>query len=232
MFHMIPRSESNGSDISSDYGFANLKTNKVYIRDTGVRELNEYLIGHEISHLLESKKTHMDANGICHKGGFFHNLVNTVMPFIGPAIQGDRAVFKTGAQTLGNGLAGALPGIATGNAGAALAGGFQGSMQGGPFGQAGPGGYGTAPQMSGQSQQTGMGQMFPTTDFNSYGQGFGQTAAPAPSGMGPRGGQGAPMTNVGLGAGIPNNASITMGQGAQGNQDTRQSGFYFPSYRF
>lgn len=55
--------------ISDSLGIADVKRNRVFVRDTGVHELNRYLISHEIDHLVEEHATDEDAHGIRHKKG-------------------------------------------------------------------------------------------------------------------------------------------------------------------
>lgn len=75
-FDKLPKSETNGSDISDSLGFYNPFTNKVFIRHTASPELNKYLLDHEFEHLLEEKATDADENGIRHKKGkkFFKEI--------------------------------------------------------------------------------------------------------------------------------------------------------------
>lgn len=53
--------------ISDSLGFADVKSGKVFVRQTGSHELNRYLINHEIDHLVEDHATDEDKNGIRHK---------------------------------------------------------------------------------------------------------------------------------------------------------------------
>ena len=55
---------------ASNMGFADVEKNRVFVRDTGIHELNRYLINHEIDHLVEEHATDVDANGIRHKKFF------------------------------------------------------------------------------------------------------------------------------------------------------------------
>ena len=67
---------TRGADISDSLGFADVYSNKIYVRDTGIDELNNYLISHEVEHLFEEHGTDLDPNvdGIRHKK-FFKEVV-------------------------------------------------------------------------------------------------------------------------------------------------------------
>ena len=56
--------------IDNSLGIADVKQGKVFVRDTGIHELNKYLISHEIEHLVEERATHEDEHGIRHKKFF------------------------------------------------------------------------------------------------------------------------------------------------------------------
>lgn len=60
---------TRGADISGSLGFADKMNNRVFVRDTGVDQLNKYLVNHELEHLYEAEGTDEDANvpGIRHK---------------------------------------------------------------------------------------------------------------------------------------------------------------------
>ena len=66
-FDKLPKSETNGSDITDSLGFYNPFTNRVFIRHTEIPSLNKYLLDHEFEHLLEEHPTDADENGIRHK---------------------------------------------------------------------------------------------------------------------------------------------------------------------
>lgn len=104
-FDRLPRSVTRGSDISDSLGFADPSTNSAYIRNTGVAELNKYLINHEFEHLLEEEGTHEDSNGIRHKK-FFKDV--TVPGLVG-AVTGFLGGGPTGAAA--GGLLGATKGL-------------------------------------------------------------------------------------------------------------------------
>ena len=59
--------------IDDSLGVADVKAGKVFVRDTGIHELNRYLINHEIDHLVEDHATDEDEHGIRHKK-FFKEL--------------------------------------------------------------------------------------------------------------------------------------------------------------
>lgn len=225
-FDNLPRSETRGSNVSNSLGFANPFKKVAYIRQTAWPELNQYLFDHELEHLIEKHKTDTDENGICHKkGGFFRNLFTFIDPLNTLGTRGGHPFAGAG-----NAITSGLEGLVGGPIGGVL-----GTIAGGSknFGKLGPGGSIPSQQNMGQQSPTGFGNLFPSSNIQSFGQGFGQIGAPSSGGIGPQGGAGAPMANIGLGAGIPNQANISMGQGSQGNQDQqRQSGFWFPSYKF
>ena len=79
-FDELPVNETNGSDISDSLGFFNPVTNRVYIRHTGIKELDKYLLEHEFEHLLEDEATDVDENGIRHKKLF----KDIFKPFVNP----------------------------------------------------------------------------------------------------------------------------------------------------
>lgn len=76
--------------IEDSLGLADVKKNRVFVRDTGVHELNRYLINHEIDHLVEEHATDEDAYGIRHKKGpkLFKDIF---LPFISAGLSGDKA---------------------------------------------------------------------------------------------------------------------------------------------
>lgn len=81
-FDELPNSVTRGSYIKDSLGFADPSTNRAFVRHTAWPELNKYLIEHEFEHLVETMKTDMDENGICHKkkGGFFSFLDSIFNP--------------------------------------------------------------------------------------------------------------------------------------------------------
>lgn len=80
--------EARGADISDSLGFADTYTNRIFVRDSGIDELNQYLINHEISHLFEDEASDEDAlvDGIRHIK--FRQLLGNIAPFILPIIGG------------------------------------------------------------------------------------------------------------------------------------------------
>lgn len=185
--YAVPRYEHVDGE---NLGFADPKTNRVFVLGGLDKELTKYLINHELEHLLEEKGTHEDEHGIRHKkGGFFKNLFDPV------------GIFHAGNILGVGGKTGLLQGGANG-------GGLLGSLLNGSFG----GG-----NVLGGSQQGGINSIFPTNSFTSSNPGFGQTGASAPSGASQFTG-GAPMANVGLGAGISNQQ--------QNPEMKQQSGYY------
>lgn len=73
-FDEVAKSDPRYSHVDdTNLGFADVKHNRVFVKDTGVHELNAYLIKHEIDHLVEEHATDEDSNGIRHKK-FFKEL--------------------------------------------------------------------------------------------------------------------------------------------------------------
>lgn len=66
-FDRLPKTETNGANISDSLGFYNPYINKIYIRHTAIPELDKYLLEHEFDHLLEKDATDEDEFGIRHK---------------------------------------------------------------------------------------------------------------------------------------------------------------------
>ena len=68
-FDNLGYEDTRGADVSASLGFADVKKRRVYVRDTGVHDLNKYLLNHELEHLFEEKGTDEDPNveGIRHK---------------------------------------------------------------------------------------------------------------------------------------------------------------------
>jgi len=94
-FDSLPEEITRGSDISDSLGFYNPYNKSIYIRDTGYSKVNEYLMDHEISHIVEKEATDEDENGIRHKK-FFKEMF---LPFItGGLISGGQTggVFNLG----------------------------------------------------------------------------------------------------------------------------------------
>ena len=76
-FDSLPMEETRGSDISDSLGFANRDTGRAYVRQTGIHDLNKYLISHELEELESDHSTHEDENGIRHKRrNFFTRIFN------------------------------------------------------------------------------------------------------------------------------------------------------------
>jgi len=78
-FDSLPHLATRGSDVSDSLGFANKFTDNAFVRQTGVPELNKFLINHEVEELMASTSTHEDANGIRHKK-FNQFLKQTLFP--------------------------------------------------------------------------------------------------------------------------------------------------------
>ena len=86
-FDSLPESETRGSKIDDSLGFANRFTGKAYIRQTGVHELNKWLINHELEELESDESGHEDENGIRHKKGpkIFKDII---LPFVTGGLSG------------------------------------------------------------------------------------------------------------------------------------------------
>ena len=95
-FDTLPKSATRGSNVSESLGFANKFNGNAYVRQTGVHELNKYLINHELEELSANESTHEDENGIRHKS--FGKIAQWI-PLISPimwaadAVQGKDARF-------------------------------------------------------------------------------------------------------------------------------------------
>ena len=61
-FDSLPYEDTRGSDISDSLGFANKFIGKAYVRQTGIHDLNKYLISHELEELESDESTHEDPN--------------------------------------------------------------------------------------------------------------------------------------------------------------------------
>ena len=46
--------DTRGADVSGSLGFADTIKRKVFVRDTGVHQLNKYLVDHEIKNLFQT----------------------------------------------------------------------------------------------------------------------------------------------------------------------------------
>ncbi len=77
-FDDLPQEITRGSDISDSLGFANPFIKKAFVRETGVHELNKFLVNHELEELMASSSTHEDSNGIRHKK-FFKEFVMPIL---------------------------------------------------------------------------------------------------------------------------------------------------------
>lgn len=214
-------------------GFSDPVKGRVFVLASKDKELTQYLIQHEVEHLFEEKGTHEDENGIRHKkGGILNVLQHFINPLnfggMGPLSNDKKGFADTSREGAFNSVAGPVS-SALGNA-------ATGFLTGGPIG-AGVGAlhgltsYDTQ-KPQGQSQQGGINSIFPSSSNFGANQGFGQQGAPGASSMGGQGGIGAPTANMGLGAGLPNQAGISMGQGAQGGEQQNQAGYFRPTYKF
>lgn len=68
-FDSLGYEATRGADISGSLGFADAINKRAFVRDTGVNQLNKYLVNHEFEHLLEEEGTDEDSEvpGIRHK---------------------------------------------------------------------------------------------------------------------------------------------------------------------
>ncbi len=154
-FDDIAKSDKRYSYVDhTNLGFADRQTGRAYVRQTGVHDLNKYLISHELEELEQDDSTHEDPNGIRHKkGGFFKNFYDPLGLFHAGNILGIGG--KAGLGSLfggrvGDAAKGALVGSVGGPAGAA-AGALGGLLQSkdsqlGPLNQFNTGGGGSYAQ--------------------------------------------------------------------------------------
>lgn len=110
-FDKLPKTETNGADISDSLGFYNPYTNRIFIRHTAIPELDKYLLEHEFEHILEKEATDEDEFGIRHKkkNGFLK-----ILSFLNPAtapIAISNEVYNKGKDPVSSGpLSGVLGG--------------------------------------------------------------------------------------------------------------------------
>jgi len=143
-------------DLEDSLGFSDPDTGEAFIRQTGVSDIDEATILHEIDELTSSQSYHEDANGYrwkkwgkpfraltgtgaSQKGTIFGNVLPTVaniglgaVPGIGPALATGYGAWQGATHGGGvkGGLLGALQGYGLGNVGEAVKGGVQGAMEG------------------------------------------------------------------------------------------------------
>lgn len=139
-FDRLSPHEVDGVDVRDSLGVANVNTGRIFVRNTGVDELNKYLVNHEISHLFEDEVTDAEPGKphIRHKkfrdaaaqaapiiGTVAGSLIPGVGPIVGPAIggalgsaggrlissEGDRNFRSVGGSALKGGIGGALSGF-------------------------------------------------------------------------------------------------------------------------
>lgn len=124
-FDNMPILDRLGEDVSDSFGIYNPYTGQIRIRDTGFWETNQYLLEHELEHVVEEHATDMGPNGLRHKKGkkFFKEIFAPLfLPAIAPLING------TGAKGYGEMLKGAGTGFFTGGPIGAVVGGTLGSV--------------------------------------------------------------------------------------------------------
>ena len=81
-------------------GLADVSKNQVYVRDTCLKELNSYLIDHEVDHLVEEVPTD-EIDGV--RYAFKSGLTNLFKP-VTSAVSGIGNFIGKGVQGLGNAL--------------------------------------------------------------------------------------------------------------------------------
>ena len=102
-FDGLKEQDTRGADISDSMGFADVQNGRIFVRNTGVDELNKFLIDHEIDELLAHESAHEDplVPGIRHKK--FKEVVRAVINPINLPIPGlqnkKRGVFQTGKKS-------------------------------------------------------------------------------------------------------------------------------------
>lgn len=86
--------------VKTSLGLADPATDEVFVRNTGIKELNEYLLDHELNHLVEEVPTD-EFDGIRYKdlGGIFNSIGGGI---------------KSGVGALGSGLGNVASGIGSG----------------------------------------------------------------------------------------------------------------------
>lgn len=162
-FESLPASETRGSDISDSLGFANKFNGRAYVRQTGIHDLNKYLISHELEELESDESTHEDENGIRHKKGpkFFKQILmpalQTILPIAAGFIPGIGPALSAGLSFAGPLLGGLGGGKQPGQGPSTIE---QPQMQqmpsfGGFSQPQGPLSQFQAPSMAGTSQQAG-----------------------------------------------------------------------------
>ena len=131
-------------DTKDALGFADMRTGEIYVRDTGIPLMNQFVANHEIEEIL-SKYSEHEVDGIRYKkGGFARFILPAVLglvPGIGPLLStlsgagmGAYASSKHPQQLgspLQGGLMGALSGFGGGGLASGAAGGIKGLMSGG-----------------------------------------------------------------------------------------------------
>ena len=81
-FNNLPYPETETS-----LGIADPQTNQAYVRYTGLKEVDSYLINHEVEHLIEHKggiHSHHYRNGVYYKGGGGGGGGGGKIPFVKP----------------------------------------------------------------------------------------------------------------------------------------------------
>ena len=139
-------------------GLADVHKNEVYVRNTNIKELNEYLLDHEVNHLVEEHATD-DIDGIRYK-----------IPILGPIASGIGSLASSALPAIGSGISSLGSGLL--GAGKAAAGGI-GSLASGAFnlGKSAIGGVGSALGAGANA----IGNAFQSNSFGggSRGSGFG-----------------------------------------------------------
>ena len=108
-FDNLPLEVTKGATINDSLGFADPRTGKAYIRHTGIRELNTYLVDHELDELVASESSHEDEFGIRHqKFKGFGNALASGAKAIGGAAKTGVGALGRGAATVGKAVGGPL----------------------------------------------------------------------------------------------------------------------------
>lgn len=106
-----------------DLGFADMVTNRIFVRRTGVSFVDQFVTGHEIAEILAKNSAHQDEFNIRHKKVFKEIIAPYVLPVVG-ALLGGPAGAALGAKvgigaTMGSTIGGALGGAGASAIGAA-----------------------------------------------------------------------------------------------------------------
>ena len=129
-FDRLPREVTRGADVSQSIGFADTERKSIYVRDTGVDLLNQYLVGHELEHIFEAEGTDVDSEVPVIRHKLFSALAPMISSLGGAVGTGAKAVgsgLLSGAGKVGAGALSAVKGAGSfvGGAGKSLMSSFQ-----------------------------------------------------------------------------------------------------------